>query len=104
MAERKWELTPEEILAEGWAALDEWDDKHKASDFPTPDDAAKSWQTLLARAIANAAVKKVVEWLDKNCSVVDNFVLRSCEDPIFDEGDVYFTKDEWRKLRQEVAQ
>ena len=60
-------------------------------------------EVYVTNFIANAAVKKVVEWLDKNCSVVDNFVLRSCEDPIFDEGDVYFTKDEWRKLRQEVG-
>ena len=68
MAERKWELTPEEILAEGWAALDEWDDKHKASDFPTPDDAAKSWQTLLARAIANAAVEKFIDYINSHSS------------------------------------
>ena len=68
------------------------------ADHPSTDDE----MLPVYRAIANAAVKKLVEWLDKNCSVVDNFVLRSCEDPIFDEGDVYFTKDEWRKLRQEV--
>ena len=107
MAERKWELTPEEmdaaleVAAKRYlAAYEAAYQKHKAGEvvlYPSEFH-------IKAGAIANAAAKKVVGWLVKNNN---DFSLALAENGEYDRvvlhGGLELVKADWDKLKQEVA-
>jgi len=109
MAERKWELTPEEMDAalevgakRYLAAYEAAYQKHKAGEvvlYPSEFH-------IKAGAIANAAVEKVVEWLkDNNQPSVE---LREeggfhIEAAVRLDGFLVLPEKEWAELKQEVG-
>ncbi len=90
---KDWELKPEEVEAARIAGT------NKRSLATNTKDVMLDIRNNVARAIADAAVKKVVGWLDDNngSSVAHGFGAGVGDDELL------LDRDDWQAIKQEVG-
>ena len=102
-----WKLTDEELRDTSKVAADKWLEQPPATSdeagwVQAIDEAQRSLTLAVRRAIADAAVRKVVEWLEKE-NASDLYVSTREVPSWISKGDLFVIRMDWQALKQEVG-